>query len=262
MDLSRLKTAMVSTLYDAVAVVPYGEGALVSTPFAYSDGDNVMVAIYPHGAGVRVTDREEAIDRLEDGGVDLEKNRRARAERLSLLRGAQFLGHGATEFEVSHVTDLDGAARAVLDVASVAQQIEQLRHLAREVPTRLYRDVVKDSALSVARKHHWGVKAAPEIKLRNGRRRHLTARVETDRAVAYVQALSTAEAIASTFLTFSYFDVDKSTKLAVVDEREHSWRNEDLDPIADVGAVVRYREDRDLARALENLGRYRPTILA
>lgn len=261
MEIEKLKPALVAKLYDCVHVTNYGDGALVSTPFTYSDGDNVTLAVIPFGAGVRVTDREESIDRLEDSGVDLERNSRARHERDALTRNARLLALGASPYELSHATDVEGAAGAVLSVGALAQQIEQLRYLAREAPSRLYRDVVRDDAREIAAKHSWKVKANAEIRLRTGGRRQITARVQMEHSTAYVQALSTPEAIANTFLTYYAFTEDKSRKLAVVDERNRAWAKSDLEPLGDVSSLVHYRHERDLAVALEKVDRSRPTVL-
>lgn len=261
MEISKLKPALVSRLYDRVHVRPYGEGALVTTPFTYSDGDTVVVAVQPLGEGVRVTDREEAIDRLEDAGVDLERNARARQQRDALIRDARLIGLGAGRFELSHATDTASAAEAILRVAALAQQVEQLRYLAREVPHRLYRDVVQDDARAIAERHHWKVKSGAAIKLRSGSRRHVTARIQMDHETAYVQALSTTEAIASTFLTFYSFDVAPEAKLSVLDERMRTWPSEEIDALGDVSSLVRYRSESDLAVALERIDKRRPTVL-
>ncbi|MCW1805271.1 hypothetical protein [Brachybacterium squillarum] len=262
MELQQLKTSLVSQLYDRVHVTTYGDGYLVATPFAYSDGDVVTVAVFPLGAGFRVTDREEAIDRLEDAGIDLERNARARQLRAGLTRDARLISLGSTEHELSHATESSGVAEAVLTIGALAQQVEQLRYLARELPPRLYRDVVRDDARSIANRHSWNVKMGAEIRLRSGSRRKLTARVEMNRSVAYVQALSTPEAIASTFLTFYAFDVDPEQKLAVVDERAHAWPMGDLETLEEVSSLVHYQGERDLAVALENIDSGRPTVLA
>lgn len=262
MDFNRLKAALVADIYDNVRLSDYGHGVLIATPLTYSDGDNVIVLAEPFGNGVRVTDREEAVDRLEDSGVDLELNKRARSEREELLRHSQLLTLGATPLELSHVTDSEGAARAVWEVALLAQKVEQLRYLAREVPTARYRDVVAETTRTIAQRHQWKVRTNAKVRLRTGSERHVTARVETSSAAAYLQALSTPDALAATFLTFSYLDEPKGVKLAVIDERSDSWRSTDLEPIGDVGSLVRYRSERDLVVALERIDRTRSTLLA
>lgn len=260
MSIDNMKSAIVAEIYDRVTTTEYGDGLLIMTPFTYSDGDTVTVYVAPFGDGVRVTDREEAIDRLEDAGVDLERSPRARAERLRIIREARLIGVGATEFEISHATDVAGAARAVFDVAAAAEKIEHLRHLARDTPAVLYRDVVANSTRAIAQRHHWKLRRSSEVKLSTGSHKKLTAIVQTTGQDAYVQALSTSEAIASTFLTFSYLDAPKTAQLAVVDERTRAWTKADIEPIADVSTVVKYHSESDLAVALERVNR-KPTVL-
>lgn len=262
MKMSSLKSTLVAEIYDRVATIQYGDGLLVETPFTYSDGDSVTVYVEPMGEGVRVTDREEAIDRLEDAGVELERSRRARAEWDGILQEAGLVGVGASEFEISHATDAGGAARAVFDVAETAQKVEQLRYLAREMPLVLYRDVVVDSTRAIADRHKWRVRRSSEVTLSTGARRKLTAIVQTTRSEAFVQALSTADAVASTFLTFSYLPAPKEARLAVIDERTAPWKKADLEPIGDVSTLVHYRTERDLAGALEDVDQRKRTVFA
>ncbi|MFC7463271.1 hypothetical protein [Brachybacterium sp. GCM10030252] len=256
MDSNGITSALMRQLLEETRVRPFGEGFLVDTPLAYSDGDTVTIGVFPLGGGFRVTDRAEAIDRLGEAGVGLAKTNRTTELIDMLRRRAQLSPVDAHELEVADYVSQATLAAGILHVARVAQSIEHLRWTMKEPTPQPYRDVVIAEAQQIARRHHWNSRANARVHLRGGQERRFTATVNVGKRTGYVQALALSDrnaAVEHAYYMFSELDAEREAKLAVVDMRSATWPEADLSAIERTGTVVQFRRPDDLEQALVRL---------
>lgn len=253
MDKHKIESALMRHLFETMPVRPYGDGFLVGTPLTYSDGDTVTVAVFPLNDAFKVTDRAEALDRLDEAGVAVGKQNRT-GELIALLRRqARLAPINAHEAEIADLVTAEQIGPGVLRVAELAQRIEHLRWSLREAAPVPYRDVVISEATSLSKRHGWRVKPNAVVKLNEGQERRFTATVDVGHRRGFIQALSLTEkntAVEHAYYMFSNLDADPKAKLAVFDTRRGPWPEAELSTIERQGTVVLYKQPRDLERAL------------
>lgn len=256
MQKNQIESALMRHFFNTTPVRPYGDGFLVSTPLTYSDGDTVVVAVSPLGGAFKVSDRAEAMDRLDEAGVPLNKANRTN-ELITLLRTqAQLAPIDAHEAEIADLVDAESLAEGVMRIAELAQRIEHLRWTLRESSPMAYRDVLISEATSISSRHNWKIKPNTTVRLTSGQERRFTASVDVGSRRGFIQALSIADrnaAIEHAYFLFSHLDAELDSKLAVFDMRGTPWPESELRSLESESTVVRYESSRDLERALSAL---------
>lgn len=256
MQKNQIESALMRHFFETTPVRPYGDGFLVSTPLTYSDGDTVVIAVMPLGGAFKVSDRAEAMDRLDEAGVLINKANRT-SELIALLRTqAQLAPIDAHEAEIADLVEMEKLAEGVMHVAELAQRVEHLRWTLRETSPMAYRDVLISEATSISNRHSWKIKPNTTVRLTTGQERRFTASVDVGRRRGFIQALSIADrntAVEHAYFLFSHLEAELDAKLAVFDMRGEPWPESELRSIESESTVVRYESAHDLERALSAL---------
>lgn len=246
-------TALLGYVNDQTAIRPYGEGVLVDLPLTYSDGDVVRVHVEPVSSGYRVSDRAEAVDRLEQYGVNAWTGRAATAIATTKLE-ANLNAINSAEQEIATFGDEAQVGAMIMAVAQTAVRVEQLRWLASP-RSRPYRERLYDR-LHDASTRRWKIERNPTVRLQSGRIRPVTLSVQGERGTAWVQALSKSDQDSSVSHCYYLFDrsnIPKDSRVAALDGRKEDWPAGVADDLAVVGAVEFFDEPLELERELERI---------
>lgn len=237
MDATRIRSALLSRVNDAVSVSPYGHGFLVTLPQAFYDDDLVTVFIERYEGGIRVTDQGTTAMRLTMADVDLDNPRIAESWRRSIATlGTRSL---AGEDAVVSAWGEEGELGDLLfTVADAVLRIDQLRWLASEArPMRFGERVVKRVKDLVGEARY----VTPNARLlqTSGRARTVTAAVGADGdEPVYVQAVSRKSpdtSLEHCYYIFAHAELPRERKLAVAAGTEDEWSSEQ---IGELGAIT------------------------
>jgi hypothetical protein len=251
--MTRLQTAILGAINDALSVRPYGGAQLVFTPLKYSDGDTITILVEPFGNGLRVSDRGEAVDRLETWGVHADQGRAAEA--IVAARSSVRLNPFASEpEELSTICDDSDLGLGILTVAQTALRVEQLRWLAKDRPALKFDDRLANRLSSVSSARHWRMTRRAKLPLASGRTRQVTAAVEGQHGTAYVQAVSDVDkdrSVANCYYIFDRSTASRSQRVAALAGAPKEWPDGLRDDLAEVGTVTFFADPIALERELE-----------
>ena len=254
--MTNIASSLLKAVNDLTGVRSYGDGWLVTTPLTYSDGDSVVVLVEPVNSGFRVTDRAEAFDRLIGWGVDPESGKAAQGVKAA-RSGARLAPLGGSDpTETATFGDASDLGIAILAVAQSAARVEQLRWLARDLPTLSFDDRLTNRIVTASRSHGWKYVRRAPLPLAHGRTKRVTASVSGERGTAFVQAVSDADYERSTINCFYLFErsLEARTSLvaALAGEAER-WPQSLRDDLSEVGTVVFFAEPHALEAELERI---------
>jgi hypothetical protein len=238
MDRTSVTASLLRSINDRITVHEYGDGLLVDLPLTYGDGDSVRLLVEPMGAGVRVSDRAAAYERLLLADVNTDTGRVTEAI-TTTVRVAGLANVGGEEDELATFGPLDDLGAMILAVAQASIRVEQLRWLAvRRAPVR-FADRVVERVQSAAGRD-WKVERNAPLRLQSGRERAVTVAIETPTAAAYVQALSAKDkdhAAEHCFYLFTWADVPAQSRVAALDGERSDWPSGLLGELGSVADV-------------------------
>jgi hypothetical protein len=125
MEPSSIVAALLRSVNDRITVHAYGDGLLADLPLTYSDGDSVRLLVEPLGAGVRVSDRASAYERLLLADVNTDTGRAAEAI-AATVRAAGLANVGGEEDEIATFGPAGDLGTMVLAVAQASIRVAAL----------------------------------------------------------------------------------------------------------------------------------------
>ena len=262
--MTNVSSHLLRAVNDGTTITRYGEAWLCTTPFPYRDGDSVSVLVEELHDGYRVSDRAEALDRLVMWGVGPD-SQKASAAIKDARTAAQLHPIGSHPSETATFGSQDDIGRMVIDVALAAVRIEQLRWLAQDRPALTFDERLAQRLQSLAAAHRWTWDRRPEIKLRSGRARRITASVTGERGTAFIQAVSAADqdrAVEKCYYLFDRSSVERDHKMAALAGRRDDWPRDLAEDLAAVGVVTYFDEPHQIERELERITGTTPTVSA
>lgn len=253
--MTKLQGLVLNAVNDLVSVRPYRGGELVTTNLQYSDGDTIRIWVDPMNGAFRVTDRAEAVDRLEMWGVRASQGRAAEA--IVTARASAFLNpYGAQAEELSTICTTDELGLTVLRVAAAALRVEQLRWLAKDQPMLKFDDRLANRLSNVASTRHWKMTRRAKISLDGGRTRQVTAAIEGESGTAWIQAVGNTDqdrAVANCYYLFDRSQAPKSHRIAALAGAATSWPNGLQHDLEQVGRVTFFEDALNLEHELEQI---------
>lgn len=262
--MTRLQASILNAVNDLVSVRPHRGGELVTTSLRFSDGDSIEIWVDRMSGSFRVTDRAEALDRLEMWGV--RTNQGKAAEAIVAARTAAALNpFGAVPEELSTICSPEELGVTVLAVAEAAMRVEQLRWLAHDRPALKFDDRLAGRLESLSLSRRWRMTRRAKISIEGGRERRITAAIEGPHGTAYVQAVSDADkerAAEHCYYLFDRSEASKSHQVAALAGASRSWPSGLQDDLERVGRVAFFDDPLGLERELDAATGATPTVWA
>lgn len=228
MNQELLRNAYLSAVSGRLEVEQTPRGYVVWAPLFYSDGDGVVLSVYPSGDGWLVTDEASTLAHLADSGAAVGSAAFTTAWE-SLPTAVSFIpSHDRDPACIQAWTDEDGLGRAMADVAEAAVRAEGLVYVSdRRGGRRPFGRTVRDRArflLSAPALASAGLSSGGgRITLRSGRSAQFTDTItHGDRPVTAIQAISGQSKDSRTqshdhaFTMFSQSPLEKANHISVL----------------------------------------------
>lgn len=253
MDANKIKSAVLSTINDAISVSEYGHGHLVTFPLAFYDNDLVTLFVEPYEGGVRVSDQGTTAMRLHMANVDLDNRKIAESWRRSVASlGARSMT--SEDGVVAAWGKRDDLGNLLIRVAEATMRVDQLRWAVNERRPVKFKDRVVHKLTEVLGGTDQ-VTPNAHLRQKSGRMRQVTASIgsDPDRAV-YVQAVSASSGDSAKehcYFIFSQTDIKRERKIAVASGTADDWPHlaDEMENVAEIA----FFDGQDLASKVKAL---------
>lgn len=264
MNTDELRSAYLSVVGNHMEVTETPSGYVVWAPLFYSDGDGVVLSVFPDAGGWLVTDEGSTLSHLIDSGASV--NGAVFTEAWSsLARPNEFIPASSTDAEsIQTWTDDASLGEAIHAVAVAAIRAEGLayvrepRNNRRRFSTTI-RERMRYLAAGSLFVSRGLTRGNGEIVLASGRAKKVTETIVSEgEVIAAVQALGghskegREQAHDHAFTIFSQSALPPDRRYAVISSPD-TWDRSLLKEVGAVAEVVKYNQPDDLDRALAPL---------
>jgi hypothetical protein len=248
MNISKIKSSVLSLVNDQIEVREYGHGHLLTLPLAFYDNDLITLFVEPYEGGIRVSDQGTTAMRLHMADLDLDNARvvEAWSRSVAALGGRSLTAEDGVVGGWGDTTDI---GQLVLSVAEAVLRVDQLRWLAADKRPVRFRDRVVSTIGTIARVPGHVTPNAP-LPQTSGRTRQVTAAVGPDvENRVYVQAMGASNrehAAEHCYYVFSHTEVPRDRVLAIAAGRRDAWSPALLRELTEVTDVAFFDEQGDV----------------